>query len=451
MGHHSRTVGFLLLALGLAFPAGAVTIETGDGTGNTSAPTPASEDPGWDNIGYRTDTELTVIYLGDRWVLTASHVGYSDITLGGVNYARVEPAVRYWIYNPDDPDSTRADLILFRIRERPGLPSVTLATSSVSGSSRQSGTEVVMIGRGRDRSTDQYYWDNVTWEEKASPDGNDFAGFKYSNSYTMRWGTNRVTSTDLAVDPTCGTTVPGVPSCRPTRCFSLTFDSGAPTDHEARANSRDSGGAVFRKNGSQWELAGVMLAIDGYYGQPSIHWSVYGTSTYVADINYYRDTILDIIAAHPDTDDDGYLDENDNCVSDPNPDQADTDGDGQGDTCDVCPLDATNDPDGDGVCDDVDLCVDVADASNLDTNGDGIGDACQCGDVDGSGMLDSADAAFIHRASLGLYVPLFVDLGLCDVDDSGTCDSADAAFVHRKSLGLFTPPFVLDRCSPGIF
>ncbi len=450
MRHYSRTVGFLLLGLGLALPAGAVTIETGDGTGNTSAPTPASEDPGWDNVGYRTDTELTVIYLGDRWVLTASHVGHNDITLGGVSYARVKPAVRYAIYNPDDPDSTSADLILFRIRERPGLPSVMLATSSVSGSPGP-GTEVVMIGRGLDRLPDKYYWDNNTWAEKASPDFNDFAGFKYSPSFTMRWGTNRVTSTDLNVDTTCGTTVPEDPSCRPTHCFSMRFDSGAPTDHEARANSHDSGGAVFRKNGSQWELAGVMLAIDGYNGQPSIYWSVYGTSTYAADINYYRSTILEIIAAHPDTDDDGYLDENDNCVSDPNPDQADADGDGLGDACDTCPLDATNDPDADGVCDDVDLCIGVADSSNADTNDDGIGDACQCGDVDGNGLVDGGDAGFLQRRALGLDNPPFVDFALCDVDDNGLCDGGDAGFVQRTALGLSNPPFVLDRCSPGSF
>ncbi len=105
------------------------------------------------------------------------------------------------------------------------------------------------------------------------------------------------------------------------------------------------------------------------------------------------------------------------------------------------------DDDVDTLCDWDDLCPGIANPSNNeDTNGDGIGDACQCGDVDGSGSLDSADAAFIHRASLGLYTPPFVDLGLCDVDNSGTCDSADAAFVHRGSLGLYTPPFVLEVC-----
>lgn len=51
-----------------------------------------------------------------------------------------------------------------------------------------------------------------------------------------------------------------------------------------------------------------------------------------------------------DTDEDGKCDEDDNCVTDDNFDQLDSDNDGAGDVCDVCPQHAENDPDGDGVC-----------------------------------------------------------------------------------------------------
>jgi hypothetical protein len=50
----------------------------------------------------------------------------------------------------------------------------------------------------------------------------------------------------------------------------------------------------------------------------------------------------------------------DNCPNDPNPDQADRDGDNVGDVCDLCP--------------------DFPNADQADADGDGIGDACQCHD-----------------------------------------------------------------------
>jgi hypothetical protein len=57
-----------------------------------------------------------------------------------------------------------------------------------------------------------------------------------------------------------------------------------------------------------------------------------------------------------DTDGDTVCDEDDNCVADPNPDQADADGDGVGDACDACPAHANTDPDEDGLCGPADPC-----------------------------------------------------------------------------------------------
>jgi hypothetical protein len=89
------------------------------------------------------------------------------------------------------------------------------------------------------------------------------------------------------------------------------------------------------------------------------------------------------------------LDENDNCIAVPNPDQTDSDGDGFGDACDDDP--GCTDGDGDGVCDDEDNCPAVANADQADADGDGLGDACDAcpadadNDADRDGICGDAD------------------------------------------------------------
>lgn len=99
-----------------------------------------------------------------------------------------------------------------------------------------------------------------------------------------------------------------------------------------------------------------------------------------------------------DQDGDGICDQEDNCPQTSNPDQVDTDQDGEGDTCDICPLDAGNDFDGDGVCSDVDNCPDVVNGDQIDSDGDGIGDACDicpiedpANDADQDGICGNED------------------------------------------------------------
>ena len=93
----------------------------------------------------------------------------------------------------------------------------------------------------------------------------------------------------------------------------------------------------------------------------------------------------------PDIDDDGIEVPNDNCPSDPNPDQADADNDGIGDACDPCPNDPV-DSDGDGVCDSIDVCLGANDTLDLDE--DGEPDGCDCDPEDplaGTSRVESCD------------------------------------------------------------
>lgn len=101
------------------------------------------------------------------------------------------------------------------------------------------------------------------------------------------------------------------------------------------------------------------------------------------------------VANGPDTDGDGVPVNCDNCVGQPNPDQADFDGDGTGDLCDLCPtIPATLhiDDDNDGIGNACDLCPFDANASQTDTTKDGVGDDCDLGsDTDADGVHDTAD------------------------------------------------------------
>ena len=110
-----------VLALGLAAAASGVIIDSGDGTGNTTAPVP---DPGWSNVGPIAGT--TGVYLGGRFALTAHHVGPGNIALGGVTYAYV-PGTAVQLNNGD---GTRADLLMFEIYPTPPLPAPRQGSSA---------------------------------------------------------------------------------------------------------------------------------------------------------------------------------------------------------------------------------------------------------------------------------------------------------------------------------
>jgi hypothetical protein len=137
----------------------------------------------------------------------------------------------------------------------------------------------------------------------------------------------------------------------------------------------------------------------------------------------------------PDVDDDGINVPDDNCPNDPNPDQADGDGDGIGDACDVCPDDPV-DSDGDGVCDSVDICLGHND--NLDEDGDGQPDGCDCEPEDplaGTGWAEVCDG--VDNDCNGL------------TDDPGAEGERDF-FIDLDGDGFGDPEQIRRACEPPL-
>lgn len=134
-------------------------------------------------------------------------------------------------------------------------------------------------------------------------------------------------------------------------------------------------------------------------------------SPFQASISGSADAFLTKISTTPficfDSDNDGFGDpghpenecDEDNCPSDSNPSQADTDSDNFGNACDNCPT--TNNP------------------GQTDTDSDGIGDACDvCTDTDGDGFGNPGFPA-----------------NTCPVDNCPTTSNPDQANADGDGLG----------------
>ncbi len=351
--------------------ATAVLIATGDGTGNTTAP---AADPGFANVGDLSGR--TGVYVRNGWVLTASHVGAGSIVLGGVSYDPIPGSA----FRFGNPDGSEADLLAFKLQERPPLPELLITNDPAAV-----GTLITIIGRGRNRGAP------TTWM------GQD--GWSWGPGAAIRWGTNRIAQTgNFSLD---------------TETFWTLFDDlpgSAPGQHEADLVSGDSGGAAFVGSGPSAELVGILIGRATYGEQPAST-SVYGNAGIIADLHAYRDEVLSLID-RPDCDNgidddgDGYADYPDDAGCSSATDTRERDA--------RLTCDNTIDDDLDGLTDDEDPgCADPADPSER-----GALFGCDNGiDDDGDLLVDFPDDdGCLHPTNLveapEPALPLSIALGL---------------------------------------
>jgi hypothetical protein len=252
-----------LVVFALAAPANAIVINASDDAGIAFDGIAVAG-----NVGTVANGGLTVVYLGEGWVLTASHVGARDVEIGERVYRKSSDAV-VQIYNDD---RTEADLIAFRILGNPDLPDLPPLTISEETPSK--GAFAILAGAGREKGRENRSLGGVLrriWR------GRTAAG--------PRWGTNTIAESSERV--AIGDWVTAAISTD----YS-TVDDLFATPYEAQAVSGDSGGALFIADGNDYVLAGVLFAVstgDPYGHKPS--------RTFAVDLAHYREQILAAIEA----------------------------------------------------------------------------------------------------------------------------------------------------------
>jgi hypothetical protein len=145
-------------------------------------------------------------------------------------------------------------MAMFQLARNPGLPSITIASKTPSSSDT-----LLMIGDGYKRAP------NLTTSRRVTGYAWDTTG------RIMRWGTNNLTGT-ASINDGFGTM----------QSLWTTFNDNGIAN-ECQAASGDSGGAVFYKVGSQWELVGMIFAI----GSAGSQVADYGSQTCSVNLPTY--------------------------------------------------------------------------------------------------------------------------------------------------------------------
>lgn len=224
----------------LAPPVHAVLFyATGDAGHNTSAPTGAFEDSGWQYEGTYGSFLGTII--APQYFITAQHFGpqgstfvHNGIFNGGADVVynvdfSANGGLGYW-------DIAGTDLRIVKVAE------VFPYYAPLYTGSGETGLTMVTHGMGGPRGDAILVSGDLQGWEHSSPDG------------TPRWGSN---------------TVSGIYTSVLGDLLTASF-SASGTAEEATLSGGDSGGGVFVNDGGVWKLAGVNYSVDGRFDTNNI-------------------------------------------------------------------------------------------------------------------------------------------------------------------------------------
>jgi len=216
-----------LLAMWLfSTPSEAIIFEsTSNVTFNTTAPTGALTNSGWQYEGFWEGSYLGTP-IAPTFFLAAIHIGGS---VGDALQFNGSPVLYHTVAFWDCPHS---DLRVWQVAET--FPSY----APLYTGSNEVGQLCVVFGRGTQRG------DAVTVSSQLK-------GWKWGPiDGVQRWGENVVAG--IATDPSLGD------------FLAATFDRNG-TNNECTLSTGDSSGGVFIQDGSTWKLAGVNYSADGLY------------------------------------------------------------------------------------------------------------------------------------------------------------------------------------------
>lgn len=274
-----------------------------------------ADDPGW----ARTPENRSAVYLGNQWILSATHAGFGSVDLPSGSYS-VIPGSDIILSNPSTFDgqslSANSDLRMYRIdvneagmRPEDADPLISESFLPIATSAPSLGTEVLGIGRGRTaiiNSSDpngHLHLDNAfssTTQAAAT-----WHGFDNRGSRAKRWGANKVARDSLFESGNDPDNVFAIEVLTRDVIGQVThFDSeeylisgqDTPVEFEFQASAGDSGGPVFFKDNGTWTLAGVFHAVSNEDNQPGIY-SLFGNLSIFSDLSqsHYRDQITALL------------------------------------------------------------------------------------------------------------------------------------------------------------
>ena len=213
--------------------------DTADSNHNTTAPTGAFADSGWQYEGMYGSYLGTMI--APQYFITAQHFGTQGTTFTQSSLFSGGPDMTYHIDTSVNSgtgywDIAGTDLRIFKIQEY-FTNYAPLYTGSL-----ETGMTMEINGRGGPRGADVLVSGVLHGWENGSADG------------IARWGSN---------------TVSGIYSSAVGDLLTASFSAGG-TSEEATLSNGDSGGGVFVNDGGVWKLAGVNYSIDGRFDTNNI-------------------------------------------------------------------------------------------------------------------------------------------------------------------------------------